>query len=328
MRLLALVLCGLLVVGASLLPPTPAKAWGALGHLTVCDLAYRNLTPTARTELIKLINPDGRGTTVRNRAGVEVRHYTSFNIGCLEEDARPRAHPSEHFLNVPRTTAEIVISTCPGTGSCILAGIQRDLAIVGDTSKSREDRVGSLMAVGHWIGDIHQPLHISFRDDTGGNGVKASVAGGCGGGPRASNLHSVWDNCLLHAGMFQRVRQRADFKTTWGPNTITYRAVDTLQANTTVTEEQVLVGGDPTSWADESYKITITPDVRYCAPAGGSCQSSAGPGTLRLEQTYLRNFERTAQDRVRAAGFRLAHLLNQALDPAYTQPIQNSTQQP
>jgi hypothetical protein len=33
--------------------------------------------------------------------------------------------------------------------------------------------------VGHWVGDIHQPLHVSFEDDRGGNSVL--VTGLCDG---------------------------------------------------------------------------------------------------------------------------------------------------
>ena len=38
----------------------------------------------------------------------------------------------------------------------------------------------------HWVGDIHQPLHVSFEDDRGGNNIQ--VNGQCSG-----NLHATWD---------------------------------------------------------------------------------------------------------------------------------------
>jgi hypothetical protein len=50
--------------------------------------------------------------------------------------------------------------------------------------------------------------------------------------------------------------------------------------------------------------------------------------TQKLDQTYLASFERVAEERARKAGFRLAHLLNQALDPAYKEPLQDDTQKP
>ncbi len=324
-------------LGAGLFGGAPeAKAWGEYGHLTVCDLAYRNLTDKAREELNKLLaGPDGKGVTV-SRGDVDLRTYTSFNVGCLEEDARPRRHPKDHFLNLDRGTAVISSPDCPGGNKCILAGIDRDLAILQDGSKPRKDRVLALMAIGHWVGDIHQPLHVSFADDAGGNGVDARLTGKCGtSNYRVSNLHGVWDNCLLQAGMFERVRKRADYKATWGERTITYRAVDTLMANTTATEEKELVKGTPVDWANESFAITRQPGVLYCTMAAGVCRYSAeqavlpdggAPRKQALSQDYLAAYERIAQERVRRAGFRLAHLLNTALDPGYAGPTANGAQ--
>lgn len=314
--------------------PVPAHAWGKFGHLTVCDLAYRNLTPASRDALGDLLQSRSGGITVPGRGQMPDRHYTRFNMGCLEEDAIPRQHEDDHFLNVARSVT-LIPSSCPGGGECILSGISRDIAILKDPSKSRADRVFALMALGHWVGDIHQPLHISFADDKGGNGIDATLAGRCGtsteGGVK--NLHAVWDKCLLDAGLFERVRQRADFKSNWSRFTITYRAVDSLQANTGLAEERSLVGTDPTIWANESYQVTLAPNTLYCVQVASNCQYSAtsleksNPKRVQpISQAYLASHQAIAQDRIKRAGFRLAHLINLALDPGYTEPVRNSTQ--
>lgn len=323
---------------AYLLAPGEAQAWGRNGHLVVCDLAYRNFTPATRQAVIELLQSRQGGTTVRGRDGMPRRHYTAFNIGCLEEDETPRRHPADHFINLPRSTVAITGNACPAGAACVLSGIERDLAILADRTKPREDRVFALMALGHWIGDIHQPLHVSFADDRGGNSLDVTMSGRCGTAPyRPANLHAVWDNCLLEAGLFQRVRQRADFSPNWGRNTITYRAVDTLQANTGLEEERRIVAGEPWQWAQESYAIALEPDVRYCLAGEGGCRYSAAALTLEqgaqrrrvtVDQAYRQRFAPVAQERVRLAGFRLAHLVNRALDPAYDQPVRNSTQPP
>lgn len=315
-----------------------AHAWGKFGHLTVCDLAYRNLTDTSKEALKELFREGKGGITIEGRDGVVKRYYTSYNLGCLEEDAFPRKHPKDHFINVPRDTKSITNGQCPAQADCILSGIQRDADILKDTSNSDEDRVFALMALGHWIGDIHQPLHVSFADDRGGNRIEVKLTGKCGTSKyRPKELHGVWDNCLLEAGMFERVRKRRDYKKTWSKNTITYRAVDTLLVNTTHSEEKIIVQGNPWQWANESLAITLLPDTRYCFINGENCWYSeqamkfSNGGEKRkitLEQDYLARFERIAQDRIRKAGFRLAHLVNKALDPNYTEPIQNSTQSP
>ena len=326
----------MILVGFTVLPEQ-AEAWGKFGHLVVCDLAYRNLTDTSKNKLTQLFKGKG-GITVKGKGKMEDRHYTSFNVGCLEEDEIPRQHPDDHFINVSRDTKSIDGKSCPHNGECIFAGIERDLATLKNDAASKEDRVFALMAIGHWLGDIHQPLHISFADDRGGNWIDVKLQGKCGKSTyRVENLHGMWDNCLLEAGLFERVRKRADFKKTWSKNTITYRAVDTLQVRTSLAQEKSLVGSEPWEWAAESYKITLNPDVRYCVKVGDTCQYSATVVTLpkkdskrlqQLDQAYLAKFERLAEDRVRKAGFRLAHLLNSALDPGYTAPIQNSTQKP
>lgn len=332
---------GMAIVAATVAVPQPAKAWGEFGHLTVCDLAYRNYTPTTRAVLKDLFQVQSGGITVHGRDGDEDRHYTSFNVGCLEEDERPRKHPKDHFINLDRAVGQIDSNTCPLSTSgtplrCILSGIERDLATLKDASKPREERVLALMAVGHWIGDIHQPLHVSFADDAGGNGVAVHLQGKCGTSTyRPRNLHAIWDNCLLEAGLFEKVRQRADYKKTWGRRTITYRAVDTLQANTPLATETAFVATEPWQWANESLAVTLQSNVRYCVMVGNNCQYSPtarvkpenSPDRIEdINQNYLAQFKSVTEERVQKAGFRLAHLVNQALDPAYTAPIRNSGQ--
>ena len=260
--------------------PKQAQAWGKFGHLVVCDLAYRNLTDISQEKLKALFNGK-KGITVKGQGKMEDRHYTSFNVGCLEEDELPRQHPGDHFINVSRDTKSIDNKSCPNNADCIFDGIERDLAILKNESAPKADRVRALMAIGHWFGDIHQPLHISFADDKGGNGIDVQLAGRCGRSSfRPDNLHAVWDNCLLEAGLFERVRQRADFKKSWSKNTITYRAVDTIQAQTSLTEEKSFIGSQPFEWAAESYKITLDPKTLYCVQVGNTCQYSTTQVTL------------------------------------------------
>ncbi|MFS8147629.1 S1/P1 nuclease [Rhizobium sp. BR 249] len=337
MRYLSAMAYSFLALFICLAAPSGAFAWGEYGHMTVCDLAYRNLTDPSKEALIKLFHGK-QGITVLSKNGVDTRHYTSFNVGCLEEDARPRRHPDDHFINVDRKTKNLTSEACPVAGTCIFVGIKRDLAILRDTSKSDEDRVAALMAVGHWIGDIHQPLHISFEDDTGGNDIKVKMKTTCGTSTyKPSYLHALWDNCLLEASIFEKVRKKDTYKPGWGYRTITYRAVDTLQANTTLTEEKSMVGTDPVLWADESFQITLQPNAQYCVQVGDSCQYTKDEPVLvkdgkqkkvEIAKAYLDEYGPIAEQRVRLAGFRLAHLINLALDPDYKEPVQNSTQLP
>jgi hypothetical protein len=44
----------------------------------------------------------------------------------------------------------------------------------------------------HWLGDIHQPLHVAYESDYGGNDYDVDFFGDC------TNLHSLWDSGLLY----------------------------------------------------------------------------------------------------------------------------------
>ena len=57
------------------------------------------------------------------------------------------------------------------------------------------EQLESLKYLGHWVGDIHQPLHVSFEDDRGGNDV------GVSGTLCRWNLHAVWDSCIIEQGL-------------------------------------------------------------------------------------------------------------------------------
>ena len=81
--------------------------------------------------------------------------------------------------------------TCPGASACVVTAIKKDLGVLSSTSASQAQKLASLKFLGHWVGDIHQPLHVSFEDDRGGSNVL--VTGECGN----SNLHSAWDTCLV-----------------------------------------------------------------------------------------------------------------------------------
>lgn len=58
---------------------------------------------------------------------------------------------------------------------------------------SKEQRREDLGFLVHFVGDIHQPLHVSYTDDRGGgNGTKVTFFDEDGW-----NLHRVWDSGLL-----------------------------------------------------------------------------------------------------------------------------------
>jgi S1/P1 Nuclease len=286
------VIFGISLSCITLAVPENALAWGKSGHLAVCDFAYRTVSKNVRDQINILLKADGE--------------HTSFNRGCLEEDEVPRPHPDDHFINYKRSQADVTDALCPENASCILSGIERDVAVLADRSRPAKERARALMAIGHWVGDIHQPLHISFADDRGGN--KLLVSGVCGSA-KDSNLHSVWDKCLV-----EKQVMGARLKATWAGTTVTYRAVDRFVRKTTATEKTEWTATLPWQWAQESYRIARSENVKYCTlnEAATVC-SKPTIDRIPISATYLTQNGTIVETRLRKAGVRLAFVLEQAL---------------
>lgn len=212
-----------------------ASAWGPDGHRMVCRIAWQLLDAPLQTEIRRLTSayrtPDGAG-------------FGFFTDGCVfPDEARSKARdnvpgwdkfdPFEtwHFLNVPRTTNLVQDIDCHG--NCVLTGIAHHAE--GLTNASTDEvRAEALFFLGHWVGDIHQPLHISYTDDLGGNNIKPINGGFYASGA----LHAVWDSGIIAKAV----------------GSVGWRIyADRLAREITPAEKASWIGGQAISWAQESY---------------------------------------------------------------------------
>ena len=141
---------------------SPAFAWGDVGHRVICQIAYEELKPEIKARVDALVAIDPK--------------FRTFADGCIWPDVFPRQRPPEHFVDLPRAAKGIdVAQPCPVADRCVISAIlndTRDLALSLDVS----DQFRLLKSLGHWVGDVHQPLHVSFDDDRGGNLVAITGA--------------------------------------------------------------------------------------------------------------------------------------------------------
>ena len=91
----------------------------------------------------------------------------------------PRARPSSRWT-----------ATAP-TDGCVVKGIQRYEAELKSASTRAEDRQQALKFLTHYVGDIHQPLHVGPPKDKGGNSIEVQLFS------RKTNLHAVWDDGMI-----------------------------------------------------------------------------------------------------------------------------------
>jgi len=147
------------------------------------------------------------------------------------------------------------------------------------------NRLVALKFLGHWVGDIHQPLHVSFLDDRGGNNIR--VSGQCSG-----NLHATWDTCLVLYAV--------------GPD-ISEAVADLLQTIKPDLKAK-WIASEPRDWANESFAISESVKTGYCEMHELSCDPSSQDLTIGTD--YLDANASAVKEQLQKAGVRLAHLLD------------------
>ena len=274
----------MLLAAALLLYSPPAFAWGGLGHEAICELAFRELDDTARQRVIALIRQDGE--------------FTTFRASCNWAD-KPRQRASEHFVNLPRTAPGLGWDKCPVAEDCVVRAIEHDFAILASLDATDEEKLAALKFLGHWVGDIHQPLHAGFRGDRGGNHVRTL-------GSSCQNLHTLWDSCIVEERLGMHPLE----------------IVRELRAGISDEQRAMWLASDAVAWANESAAIARDPDVGYCVTIGDACWYEADNRELddvepekmvMVTSAYLDMHAPVVRQRIAMAGTRLAGLLNRAL---------------
>lgn len=294
-----------LILGLAWSPP--AMAWGDSGHRLVCEIALRNLTPAARAEVARLLGTD---QAIRNANPRNIEYSWACTYPDNPSAAGPGRRAPEHFIIYARTLRAVTAgSGCGEAPVCVLSAIPADLAILRARTATDAARAAALVYLGHWVADIHQPLHVSYRHDWGG--LHIDTTGLC-----TRSLHTAWDTCIL--------QERAL------PGS---RSIEEVRALATAWDAQAGRGQrrawlrtEPWQWAAESYAQSIEPRMGYCVRVGTACQyapdrpdyASGQPKRAQaVDAAYLDWAMPVIQRRLTQAGLRLAHQLNLALDPAY-----------
>ena len=291
---------GFVAAALSLSLPSIAIGWSSPGHKTVCQIALVELdksAPDAHAKVVEILSKEPASSGFR-----------SFPVACTWADVDKHTagtfqnkRRGEHYINVPRDQGTISGASCPMADACLFTAIEADVDALKSTTGAKQRR--ALKFLGHWLGDLHQPLHISFEDDTGGNDVLVSGISTC------KELHGTWDKCLP-----SRVLKDAD--------TNSYITLGTqLQEEITDAQRSAWTAGTPAEWAAEALVITRAPDTDYCEIEGSSCcypdsetcERQGAKSTVELDDSYLESHAAIVREQMKKAGVRLAHLIEQGL---------------
>jgi hypothetical protein len=293
-----------LLVLLLILLPLDGYAFGQAGHRIICEMAYRMLDDDTRRQVNQVIKaiPDNHRKALNKAQGRAQDTEITFASSCVWPDVVKKWSDYDttgpwHYINVQREDREVELDDC--MVGCLLSAI-KDHRRVFRLESQAWPRAQALMFLGHWLADIHQPMHVSFGDDRGGNSVKVSVqkdatAETSQGGTFCGNLHLLWDVCLIDSTGLNEAE-----------------LTDKLMAEISQLDREVWSGDPPKSWANESLAISTSKSVRYCSQEGGICKSiPADPDQPhQLPVDYLRTHWVILKERMQQASVRLVWLLN------------------
>jgi hypothetical protein len=274
----------------------PSVALGKLGHQLVCQLAYEHLPTQKQAQLNRLLAsiPANHQHLINHYNYKKQGSAISFANACTWADAIKRiedfkAYGSWHYMNVPRSQRDIKANTCQQ--NCLPQAILQHQQLLSQGShKGSWQQTQALLFLGHWLGDIHQPLHISFASDLGGNQIELAYLA-----TKCSNLHWYWDDCILYRGKHSKKK--------W------------LQVLTTQWEKYSTQNWQPNQvwqWADESFQLVKSPNFHYCQINNqGHCLQPEQK--VNLPKGYLKQYQPMMEERLLLAAQRLTKILEASL---------------
>lgn len=167
----------LLVFSALLLINSKVYAdWGKTGHRATGQIASQYLSPQAKAMINELL--DGQSLALVSTFGDEIKSDTIY-----------RKYSPWHYVNYPFGGS--YTSSAKSESGDLMAGIDSCIFILKDPKRSKSEKAFYLKMLVHFIGDLHQPMHVGIAKDRGGNRFQVQWF------DEGTNLHRVWDEHLL-----------------------------------------------------------------------------------------------------------------------------------
>ncbi|MFA6582146.1 MAG: S1/P1 nuclease [Paludibacter sp.] len=155
-----------------------ASAYDAVGHRIIADIAYQNLTPKARLQVDKVLGVKGiiYDATWADEVRSDKKYAYSYpwHYQNLKDDLK--ATDFQYLLNNPKADGEHLFFA---------------LDSLTQRLKSDKNDQEALKFLVHFVGDLHQPMHLGRLEDLGGNKVSINWFG------KTINIHSLWDGALI-----------------------------------------------------------------------------------------------------------------------------------
>ena len=261
--------------------------WGQNGHRIVAQICYNNLNENAKKEIDK---------TLGDEYLAQVATWPDF----IRSEKNWDFSKPWHFITIdPNKTVQQVINEAAKDPeinnvyeaiqlmSSILKGNSASTKILQDLVDKNKAKLlnNSIKATAlaflvHFIGDVHQPMHVGKNNDFGGNKISVLFFS------EKTNLHSVWDSGIIE----QEGLSFTDFS-------------EFIERHTAAKKSK-WQKAKMIDWVKESVNNR---EKIYNTLYDNTDRSTGLPS---LSYNYQHDFLETVEDRLGAAGYRAAKILN------------------
>ncbi|MDB5144531.1 MAG: hypothetical protein JWQ66_3244 [Mucilaginibacter sp.] len=237
-------------------------SWGFKGHQAVATIAENHLTPQAKA-------------AVKDLLGTQSLSDVATCADEVRNDAAFKSTAGWHFVDLPLglTFEEFSKEVKAQGGDNVYGAMQKARIVLTHPKSTKEQKTEALKFLVHFVGDAHQPMHVSRKEDKGGNTIQVRFDN------QGTNLHSLWDSKLIdHQGL-----------------SVTEMSKQYDRA--TPAEIKQWQADQPMQWLWESYQITTT---LYAEVEKNN----------KLEEDYYKSHIGIIEQRIDQGGIRLAGILN------------------
>ena len=243
--------------------PAQSFAWGQLGHRIVAEIADSYLSKKAKKEIKKIL-------------GAESMAMSSTWADFIKSERSYKYLDTWHYVDFEKGVSCEEIHSVVGKDTSANAYNKIEFLISELKNKAlpKEKKVMYLRLLIHLVGDIHQPYHVGYHDDRGGNDIKVTWFN------KPTNMHTIWDSELIE---FQQ---------------LSYTEYVKSINHTTAAQREAWKDGGLKNWLCDSYKITET---LYNDVKTGD----------KLSYRYNYDHISTLNQQLVKGGVRLAEVLNQ-----------------
>jgi hypothetical protein len=158
----------------STLTPSKSFAWGKKGHNLVAEIAFNYLDENTKNIVLQYLD----GMTI---------HEASTWMDEIKSDHSYDYMKPLHYINADKGQ-----NISSNNGNNIIGTLTKTIAELKNyKTLSKEDVKTKICILFHLIGDLHQPLHVGYGEDKGGNTFQISFYG------KGTNLHSFYDSGII-----------------------------------------------------------------------------------------------------------------------------------